>query len=109
MSLHFGTLFLQGGGLGAFGGLIPLLMMLVLFYILIIVPQRRQQSKTKEMLANLKAGDKVVTSGGVYGTITLVREDKPTIQLKIAESPIVKIDVARSSIAGLQEPVEEKK
>ncbi len=109
MSLHFGTLFLQGGGLGALGGLIPLLMMLVLFYILIIVPQRRQQKKTKEMLANLKSGDKIVTSGGLYGTITIVREDKPTVQLKIAESPVVKIDIARSAISGLQELSEEKK
>ena len=109
MSLHFGTILLQGSGLGALGGLIPLLMMLVLFYILIIVPQRRQQKKTKEMIANLKAGDKIVTSGGVYGTITLVREDKPTVQLKIAESPVVKIDIARSAIAGLQGEPEEKK
>lgn len=109
MSLHFGTILLQGSGLGALGGLIPLLMMLVLFYILIIVPQRRQQKKTKEMIANLKAGDRIVTSGGVYGTITLVREGKPTVQLKIAESPVVKIDIARSAIAGLQEAPEEKK
>ncbi len=109
MSIPFGTLFLQSGGLGAIGGLIPLLMMLVLFYILIIVPQRRQQKKTKEMLANLKVGDKVVTSGGLYGTITLVREDKPTVQVKIAESPVVKIDLARSAIAGLQDSGEEKK
>lgn len=109
MSLHFGTLFLQSGGFGALGGLIPLLMMLVLFYILIIVPQRRQQKATKEMLANIKPGDKVVTSGGVYGTVTIVRDDKPTVQIKIAESPVVKIDIARSAISGLQEGSEEKK
>ncbi len=109
MSLHFGTILLQGSGLGALGGLIPLLMMLVLFYILIIVPQRRQQKKTKEMLGHLKAGDRIVTSGGLYGTITLVRDDKPTVQLKIAESPVVKIDIARSAIAGLQEAPDEKK
>lgn len=109
MSFHAGMLFLQSGGLGALGGLIPLLMMLVLFYILIIVPQRRTQKKTQEMLANIKVGDKVVTSGGLYGTVTIVREDKPTIQLKIADSPLVKIDLARSSISGMQEPVEGKK
>ena len=109
MSLHFASLFLQSGGLGTLGGLIPLLMMLVLFYILIIVPQRRTQKKTQAMLENLKSGDKIVTNGGLHGTITIVRDDKRTVQLKIADSPVVKVDVARSAIAGLQESTEEKK
>jgi preprotein translocase YajC subunit len=57
----------------------------------------------------LKPGDKVVTSGGIYGTVTIVREDKRTVQLRIAENPSVKIDLARSAISGLQELPEEKK
>ncbi|MBX3279591.1 MAG: preprotein translocase subunit YajC [Acidobacteria bacterium] len=109
MSIHFALLLLQSGGLGALGGLIPLVMMLVLFYVLIIVPQRRQQRKVQEMLNNLKPGDKVVTNGGIYGTITIVRDDKRTIQLKIADSPVVKVDIARSAVSGLQGTEEEKK
>lgn len=109
MSYHFALLYWQSGGVGAIGGLIPLVLMLVLFYVLIIVPQRRQQRKLQEMIDNLKPGDRVVTNGGLYGTVTIVREDRRTLQLKIAENPAVKVDVARSAIAGLQEPAEEKK
>lgn len=109
MSIHFALLLLQTGGLGALGGLIPLVMMLVLFYVLIVVPQRKQQKKVQEMLENLKAGDKVVTTGGIYGTITMVREDKRTLQLKIADSPVVKVDIARTAVTGLQGTEEEKK
>ena len=98
---------MQSGGLGALGGFIPLLMMVVLFYVLIIVPQRRQQKKVSQMLDNLKVGDKVVTQGGILGTVTILKDDK-TVQLKIAESPVVKIDVSRTAISGLQ-GVEEKK
>ena len=109
MSNHFALLLLQSGGLGALGGLLPLVLILVVFYVLIVIPQRKQQRKLQEMLDNLKTGDKVVTSGGIYGTITLVREDRRSLQVKIAESPVVKVDVARSSITGLQETAEEKK
>ena len=109
MSFHFASLFLQSGGMNAFTGLIPLLMMLVLFYILIIVPQRRTQKKTQAMLENLKSGDKIVTNGGLYGTITIVRDDKRTLQVKIADSPVVKVDIARTAVAGLQESSEDKK
>ena len=108
MSFISSLFLLQSGGLGALGGLIPLLMMVVLFYILIIVPQRRQQRKIADMLGALKVGDKVVTQGGIYGTVTILRDDK-TVQLKIADSPAVRIDVARTAISGLQESAEEKK
>jgi len=111
MSLHFALLLLQGqGGAGGLIGLMtPLLLVFVLFYFLIVVPQRKRQRQTEDMLSALKPGDKVVTTGGIYGTITIVRDDKRTVQLRIAENPSVKIDVARSAIAGLQEAPEEKK
>jgi preprotein translocase subunit YajC len=109
MSLHFALLLFQNGGIGLIGGLFPILLVFALFYFMIVVPQRRQQRKVQEMLSALKPGDKVVTSGGIYGTITIVREDKRTVQLRIAESPSVKVDVARSAITGLQESPEEKK
>jgi preprotein translocase subunit YajC len=109
MSINTCVFLLQSGGLGALGGLIPLLMMVVLFYVLIIVPQRRQQRKVTEMLDNLKVGDKVVTQGGIYGTITIMRDDKKTLQLRISDNPQVRIDVARTAITGLQEAAEDKK
>jgi preprotein translocase subunit YajC len=109
MSINTCVFLLQSGGLGALGGLIPLLMMVVLFYVLIIVPQRRTQRKLTEMLDSLKVGDKVVTQGGIYGTITIMRDDKKSLQLRISDNPQVRIDVARTAVTGLQEAVEDKK
>ncbi len=88
------------------GPLVPMLLVFVLFYFLIIVPQRKRQRATEDMLNNLKAGDKIVTSGGLYGQIVSVREDKRTVQLKIAEN--VRVEVARTAISGLQENPEQK-
>jgi len=79
----------------------PLLMMVVvlaIFYFLLILPQQRRQKQLRQMLATLKAGDKVITNGGIYGTIVGTEGD--AVQLRIAEQ--VKIKVSRSAIAGLQ-------
>lgn len=86
----------------------PILLIFALFYFMIIVPQRRKQQALQTMLSNLKVGDKVVTSGGIYGTVTIVREKEPKIQVKIADNPAVKIDVSLSSITGFQEAPEDK-
>jgi preprotein translocase subunit YajC len=89
---------------------IPLLLVFVIFYFLIILPQRKRQRAVDAMLENLKSGDKVVTSGGIYGTIISVRDDKRTVQLKISENPVIRVEVARTAISGMQDaPVEEKK
>ncbi len=85
----------------------PLLVMLpimAIFYFLMILPQQRRQKKVAEMLRNLKTGDKVITNGGIYGTIAGLDDD--SVQLRIAEQ--VKIKVSRAAIAGLQaEPPKE--
>ena len=100
-------LFQQGSPFVTF---IPLLLVFVIFYFLIILPQRKRQRALDAMLDNLKAGDKVVTSGGIYGTIVSVRDDKRTVQLKISENPVIRVEVARTAISGLQDaPAEEKK
>ena len=100
-------LFLQGSPFVTF---IPLLLIFVLFYFLILVPQRKRQRAVDEMLNNLKTGDKVVFSGGIYGTIVSIRDDKRTVQLKISENPVIRVEVARTAISGLQDaPAEEKK
>jgi preprotein translocase subunit YajC len=68
------------------------------------MPAQRRQKKTQAMLSALKNGDKVVTNGGLYGTIVGLEEE--AVQLRIADN--VKVKVARSAIAGVQ-PGEEKK
>jgi preprotein translocase subunit YajC len=80
------------GGLALF---LPLILIMVVFYFLMILPQQRRQKKTNEMLRNLKNGDKVVTNGGIYGTIVGLEDD--AVQLRIADQ--VKIKVARNAIA----------
>jgi preprotein translocase subunit YajC len=89
------------GGLLAFA---PLVVIMIIFYVLLIMPAQRRQKKTQQMLGALKNGDKVVTNGGLYGTI--VGLDDETLQLRIADN--VKVKVARSAVAGVQ-PGEEIK
>ena len=78
--------------------LIPFALVGVIIYFVILRPMKKQQRKVQEFLAALKVGDRVITSGGLYGTVTRV-EDK-TLQLQIAER--VRVDVARSAVVGLQ-------
>jgi preprotein translocase subunit YajC len=83
----------------------PLVMMVVvmgIFYVMLILPQQRQRKKVQQMLAELKSGDKVVTNGGIYGTINGI--DGDTVILKIADtgSAPVKIRIARSAITQVE-------
>ena len=87
---------------GGFALFLPLILIMVIFYFLMIMPAQRRQKKTAKMLKELKTGDKVITNGGIYGTI--VGLDPESVQLRIAEQ--VKIKVSRNAIAGLQ--IEEK-
>jgi len=89
-----------GGGIVAF---LPLLFILGIFYLIVFLPARRRQKKTQEMIENLKAGDKVITNGGIYGTIVGFKADR--IQLRVAEN--VKIELSRSAVTALQSPEEE--
>ncbi|MCD6450837.1 MAG: preprotein translocase subunit YajC [Acidobacteria bacterium] len=83
---------------GGFLGLVPLILIFIIFYFLLIAPMKRRQKKLQEMINNLKVGDKVITTGGIYGKVVGIGRDH--IQLKIADK--VKIDVAKQAIAGLQ-------
>jgi len=83
------------------GGIIsflPLLLILGIFYLIVFLPARRRQKKVQTMIDNLKAGDKVITSGGIYGTIVGIKDDR--IQLRVAEN--VKIELSRSAVTALQ-------
>lgn len=91
----------QPSGIALF---LPLILIMVIFYFLMIMPAQRRQKKVAEMLRTLKTGDKVITNGGIYGTIVGLDDD--SVQLRIAEQ--VKIKVSRAAIAGLQaEPPKE--
>jgi preprotein translocase subunit YajC len=91
----------QSPGGGGFGGfLIPLGLMFAIMYFLVIMPQQRQRKKMQAMLADLKAGDKIITSGGIYGTINGI--DGDSVILKISSEPQVKIRIARAAIAQVE-------
>jgi len=76
---------------------LPILAIGVVFYFIVIAPANKQRKKTQEMLGSLKKGDRVVTSGGIYGTIQGVEAE--VVYLKIAEN--VKVKVSRSAITGV--------
>lgn len=78
--------------------LVPFALVLAIFYFVILLPMKRRQKKVDEFLGGLKVGDRVVTSGGIYGSITKIGEQ--SIQLQIA--PNVRIDVSRAAIVGYQ-------
>ena len=92
------SLMAQATGPSGIMAFAPLLIIMVIFYVLLILPAQRRQKKTTEMLTALKNGDKVITSGGVFGTIVGMEGD--AIQLRIADQ--VKVKVLRSAVASLQ-------
>jgi preprotein translocase subunit YajC len=77
--------------------LLPLIFIFAIFYLVMILPMRRRQKKHQEMLAKVTRGDRVVTTGGIFGTVVSAEGD--VLTLRIADN--VKIQVARSAIAGL--------
>ena len=96
-------LILFQGGLGAFSGLIPMMLIIGVFYVLLIRPQQKRQRQLQETIAGLKIGDKVVTTGGIIGTITTVKDT--SFLIRSADKSI--LEIARSAVAGVDE--EEKK
>ena len=76
---------------------------IAIFYFLMIAPQRKRQKQLREMLDNLKNGDKVITSGGLLGTIVRVNKEEDSIRLRIATS--VEVDILRSAVSGVQSDV----
>jgi preprotein translocase subunit YajC len=84
----------------------PIVMMVIvmgIFYVLLILPQQKQQKHIREMRSALKNGDKVITSGGIYGTIVGLEDD--AVQLRIADQ--VKVKVSRSAIASVESTTKE--
>jgi preprotein translocase subunit YajC len=100
--IQFALLFQGGiGGLG--GALLPMLLIFGVFYLLLIRPQQKKQRQLQAQIADLKAGDKIVTTGGIIGTITAVKDT--SFLVRSAEKSI--LEIARSAVAGID--VEETK
>ncbi len=77
--------------------LAPIAAIFVIFYFLLIRPQQKQQKEHEQLLKNLKSGDKILTTGGLYGTITGFKGD----DLEVQFSQSVKLTVARSAVASV--------
>jgi len=94
----------QGGG---FAALVPIILMFVIFYFLLIRPQQKKAKSHQEMINNLKKGDRVITSGGIYGRITNIDEQSATVE--IADK--VRIKITRGSVASLAQeaPAQQQK
>ena len=88
-----------GNGLGGLlqGPLPMLVLMFAIFYFLLIRPQQKKAKQHKELLANLRKGDEVITSGGIYGEITGITNDMVVMEI----APQVRIKIARGHVAGL--------
>lgn len=91
----------SGGGQGGspLAMLLPIIGMLAIFYLLLIRPQQKRQKQQQTMIAALRKGDRVMTTGGIYGTIAGLKEN--IVVLKIAEN--VKIEILKASVASLIE------
>ena len=92
------SILLFQGGLGALGGILPMVLIIGVFYILLIRPQQQRQRKLQETIAQLKAGDRIVTSGGIVGIITSVKDN--SFLIRSADKTI--LEVKRSAVAGLE-------
>jgi preprotein translocase subunit YajC len=79
-------------------GILPLIFIFVIFYFVLILPQQKRQRKWQEMLGTLKNGDRVVTSGGIRGTIISVKDD--AVQLRVPPDNL-RIEVARTAVTGM--------
>jgi preprotein translocase subunit YajC len=88
----------QSGGMSSWLGIAPLIFIFAVFYFLLILPQQRRQKKWQAMLDTLKTGDKVVTSGGIRGTIFAMKDDAVTLRVPPDN---LKMEVTRASIVSV--------
>ena len=92
-------LILFQGSLGALTQLVPMVLIIGVFYVLLIRPQQKRQRQLQETIATLKIGDRVVTTGGVIGIITTVKDG--SFLIRSADKSI--LEIARTSVAGIDE------
>jgi preprotein translocase subunit YajC len=85
------------GGLGGLAQLLPIFLIIAVFYVLLIRPQQKRQRQLQETISSLKINDRVITTGGIIGVITMVREN--TFLIRSADKTI--LEIARSAIADI--------
>lgn len=98
MALAFQLSSGSGGIMGTLTGLAPMLIIFVIFYVVLMLPMQRQRKALQQVIANLKKGDRVLTTGGLYGEVTAV--EGATVTLRIADN--VRVRVAKAAISGLE-------
>jgi preprotein translocase subunit YajC len=96
--MHTLLIFFQGG-LGGLAQMLPIVLIIAVFYFLLIRPQQKRQRQLQETIATLKIGDRVVTTGGIIGVITTVRDT--SFLIRSADKSI--LEIARSAIAGIDD------
>jgi preprotein translocase subunit YajC len=95
------------GMMGSAGQFLPLVLIFVVFYFLMIRPQQQRQKEMKAMIAAVKRNDRVVTAGGIIGTVTRVPPDKdgkPTKEIEVEIAPNVRVTVLRDTIGSVLKP-----
>ena len=85
------------GGVAGFASFIPLVLMFVIFYFLLIRPQQKRSKEHRALIANLKKGDRIVTTGGLHGRVTGL--DETTLTVEIADK--VRVKISRGNVAGV--------
>jgi preprotein translocase subunit YajC len=95
----------SGGAAGSLMTFLPFVAIIAIFYFLIIRPQNKKQKDTQKMLSALKKGDRIVTIGGIHGTIQNVKEQ--SVIVKVDDN--VKIEFSRSAISGVETAAKEAK
>jgi preprotein translocase subunit YajC len=101
MIMLAGPLFAMGAppqGGSAWMQFVPFALVLAIFYFIILLPMKRKQQKIQAFLESLKIGDRVITTGGIYGQITRVGDQ--SVQLQIADK--IRIEVAKAAVGGYQ-------
>ena len=93
----------QGGG--GFGAFVPIILMFVIFYFLLIRPQQKKTKEHREMINNLKKGDRIITSGGLHARITAVDDTALTVEI----SDKVRVKLNRGSVSALIQPSSENR
>src|SRR6266853_1836843 len=86
---------MPGGGIGSF--FVPLIFIFIIMYFVMIRPQKKRQEQQQKLIGNLKTGDRVVTSAGIHGLISNVKET--TVLVKVADN--VKIEIDKSAITNV--------
>ena len=99
------TLLQNAGGGNFLMAILPWALIIGVFYVLIVMPQRKRQKQLKDLISELKSGDQVITTGGIIGTVTQVRDT--SLLIRSADKSI--LEIARSAVAGIHGEEVEKK